>query len=594
MTDTTQALKDVEIDRIACDNIDRLMNVEMRSRVLPRGGKWPMFLMAREAAGMSLVEAAAREFYRPPCRVLLVSGAAVPKHMPVGENDGPIGTVVLCRALKAIGHEVAILTDPIAAEPFRGLLRAYKPGNFDIAVGMSMPLDFRVRKQEQAKRTEERAASMEPSSASPAPAVVNLEPAVNPESRTSSLSTLRENLIREGFLNVKVGSQDKMLVVEYENSIFNQNELDALGVVAGISCMAAPEEFITLRIVTKKRNIKMMSMTVPLNGFRSYLERSVGHQELKDRLILDFNKIDDNNVSFISGDDNSGMFNTSLMLAPGLKTFIGTDFGVFDYLLSLKPELTTQLWKGAAINARWDIPLSWSDSLEDGEPFRNDRKPAQMERLMLFQAVKPLPSLMLNFGAGMVAYKQYGMLNEAVWSPGAGSHQFRVVQGLNEDDVTKRRADLLLGSYRYYYGPLDISLEGTVGKFLSEDVGGKLELKRFWEDTSVSFYYKDTKGADDIKWQAVGIQFSFPLTPRRDMKPVAKLQLRGTELWSYTHETTLIDNNGANTLPSYALAGTPQPSTSLYRSFLNQDRLNESYIKNHLGRLREAWLKYKK
>ncbi len=124
MIEVTQVTQPVEIDRIACDNIDRLMNVEMRSRVLPRGGKWPMFLMAREAAGMSLVEAAAREFYRPPCRVLLVSGAAVPQHMPVGENDGPIGTVVLCRALNAIGHEVAILTDAVAAEPFRGLLRA--------------------------------------------------------------------------------------------------------------------------------------------------------------------------------------------------------------------------------------------------------------------------------------------------------------------------------------------------------------------------------------------------------------------------------------------------------------------------------------
>ena len=70
MIEVTQVPQPVEIDRIACDNIDRLMNVEMRSRVLPRGGKWPMFLMAREAAGMSLVEAAAREFYRPPCRVL--------------------------------------------------------------------------------------------------------------------------------------------------------------------------------------------------------------------------------------------------------------------------------------------------------------------------------------------------------------------------------------------------------------------------------------------------------------------------------------------------------------------------------------------
>jgi hypothetical protein len=112
------------IDTIACENIDRLMNVEMRSRVLPRGAKWPMYLMARDFAGMSLVHAAAREFDRPPAQVLLVSGAAVPGHMPVGENDGPIGTVVLARALVSIGHSVRILTDPVAAEPFRGLLRA--------------------------------------------------------------------------------------------------------------------------------------------------------------------------------------------------------------------------------------------------------------------------------------------------------------------------------------------------------------------------------------------------------------------------------------------------------------------------------------
>jgi hypothetical protein len=110
-------------DAIAFDNIDRLINVEMRSRGLPRGLKWRMFEIAREAAGRSLVASAALEFDRPPARVLLLSGAAVPVHMPVGENDGPIGTVVLARALTRIGHQVRILTDPVAAEPFRGLLR---------------------------------------------------------------------------------------------------------------------------------------------------------------------------------------------------------------------------------------------------------------------------------------------------------------------------------------------------------------------------------------------------------------------------------------------------------------------------------------
>ncbi len=125
MTDPKVGHGHFAMDSIACENIDRLVNVEMRSHgSLPRGLKWPMYLMARDAAGMSLIEAAAREFAGPPARVLLVSGAAVPDHMPVGENDGPIGSVVLAKALTAMGNQVSILTDPVAAEPFRGLLRA--------------------------------------------------------------------------------------------------------------------------------------------------------------------------------------------------------------------------------------------------------------------------------------------------------------------------------------------------------------------------------------------------------------------------------------------------------------------------------------
>lgn len=124
------------VDHIAFENLDRQLNVEMRSRSLPRGAKWTMYLMARERAGMPLVYAAAREFDRPPARVLLVSGAAVPGYMPVGENDGPIGTVVLTRALMAMGHSVRILTDPVAAEPFRGLLRAVQTEAEVLEIGL--------------------------------------------------------------------------------------------------------------------------------------------------------------------------------------------------------------------------------------------------------------------------------------------------------------------------------------------------------------------------------------------------------------------------------------------------------------------------
>lgn len=107
---------------VAGHNIDCLMNVEMRRAGLPRGFKWTMFEIVRAASPEPLVLAAARALDRAPCRVAILTGAAVPEHMPVGENDGPFGSVVLAGALARIGHRVRIFTDPAALPPIDALL----------------------------------------------------------------------------------------------------------------------------------------------------------------------------------------------------------------------------------------------------------------------------------------------------------------------------------------------------------------------------------------------------------------------------------------------------------------------------------------
>ena len=67
--------------------------------------------------------AAARLLDRAPCSIAIVTGAAVPNHMPVGENDGPFGSVVLAAALVKIGHTVTIYTDPDALPPIAMLTK---------------------------------------------------------------------------------------------------------------------------------------------------------------------------------------------------------------------------------------------------------------------------------------------------------------------------------------------------------------------------------------------------------------------------------------------------------------------------------------
>jgi hypothetical protein len=118
-------------------------------------------------------------------------------------------------------------------------------------------------------------------------------------------------------------------------------------------------------------------------------------------------------------------------------------------------------------------------------------------------------------------------------------------------------------------------------------------MKRFFGDTAVSAYYKNTTTEAGKHWQAAGVQLAFPLTPRRDFK-IGPLQVRGTDEFAYSQESTLVsgDRKTTNDVISQSLAVNPQPTAALYRSYYNRDRLSSGYLEQHLDRLREAWLLY--
>lgn len=106
----------------ACENIDRLQSMELQGRALPRGLKAALYELARAVHDEPLVLAAARLLNEGPRHIGIVTGAAVPGHMPVGENDGPLGAVVLTNALVRLGHWVSIYTDNMAAAPLKALI----------------------------------------------------------------------------------------------------------------------------------------------------------------------------------------------------------------------------------------------------------------------------------------------------------------------------------------------------------------------------------------------------------------------------------------------------------------------------------------
>jgi len=65
---------------------------------------------------------ASRLIERPGARIALYTGFVAPKTYPGGENDGPLGTAALARALRRLGARPTVYTDPEVAETTRWLL----------------------------------------------------------------------------------------------------------------------------------------------------------------------------------------------------------------------------------------------------------------------------------------------------------------------------------------------------------------------------------------------------------------------------------------------------------------------------------------
>ncbi|MDA8412729.1 MAG: YjbH domain-containing protein [Desulfobacteraceae bacterium] len=490
----------------------------------------------------------------------------------------------------------------------------HNPGTIDVAFGLTVPLDLRKRSGRAPDMSAAGPVSAAPplpahqpppavpvtaapeapqETAPPAAAGVVATNLVSPET-LENLATLQKKLLAAGFINVRAGQRHTSeLVVEYENTIFNHNELDALGVVAGIVSETAAERFETVHIVIRRKGLRVAVVSAPRAVLRAYLQPGGDPRPPRDSVSFTYDSAITRDTYYYPSEGGFPFPNTSLILSPGLQTYVGTEVGVFDYLLSFRPEIISNLWKGGVAQLRWDIPLAWSGNFDDGQVYRDRRSDPRLDRAMFFQGVNLAPGLLANLGAGQLFHNNYGTLNEVAWSPAEGTHRLRAVQAWSRDQATRRRMEVYLGSYRYLYAPLDLSLEVTGGKYWGQDRGFSLEMKRFFGDTAFSVYYKNTTTEAGKHWQAAGIQFVLPLTPRKDLK-IGPLQVRGADEWGYAQETTLaIGGQKTNDVISQSLAINPQPTPALYRSYYNRDRLGAAYLEEHLDRLREAWLKYR-
>jgi len=402
---------------------------------------------------------------------------------------------------------------------------------------------------------------------------------------------LKDKLMATGLENIDIKEGGESLYLAYENNIFEHNELDALGVVLG-AMVALDVPYEKFDIVVKKSNQMVKKVSGSLSAYKKLIHNfsDLSLKDFRDSITVAAPSSGDGENLTIEN-ANSSYLKTRLRLYPGLITYVGTEYGTFDYLVSLRTALHWNLYKGWDLGVLADFPALASDDLDrDTGRYRSANKGNQLKSIMIHRS-----DVFGNFiniaSAGLFRDYWVGFENltysQGNHTLGVKYAYFRkeevIIPGNIAFEPFTEERYIYIANYSYYHDSWDTLLEVTAGKFFNDDRGFELKAKRYFGDTAVGFFYQN---ADE---DYIGISIEVPLTPRKVED--SYFQVKGKADYQYHLRTTVNDDDGRNTLAPGGLLKASR-EFDIEPNFLNRNRLNSDYVKKHVLRLRDAYMKY--
>jgi hypothetical protein len=398
---------------------------------------------------------------------------------------------------------------------------------------------------------------------------------------------LQKRLVDFGFEDVRVGQYNETIYVECENSIFDQNDLDALGYIIG-TIVNTNSNYNYYSVTLLKNNIQTLSIGGRISHYKEYLSHPTitNRNKVKESLII-AREFDTNKVEFLTQKANSSFFKPRVELSMGVITTVGTEVGVFDYLASLRTNMYTTIYDGLMVSALYESPFIHSSNFDKNRVYGITYRDRLEDRLIsanLHQTVH-YSTLLNTISIGQFYTDYIGVINQTNIASDSGNHTLNLKIGILEEKNSNESREVYLGKYRYFYEPLDLFSEITYGQYWNQDRGVTLQLKRFFGESAIALYYKN------VGTQYLGIQFSIPFTLQKIPKASSFGQIRGKKDFTYSLRTTIKEDDGTNRLkPSGGVI--PEVDFEIENYYLNRDRVNKEYIKENIERMRDSFVKY--
>ena len=94
-------------------------------------------------------------------------------------------------------------------------------------------------------------------------------------SLNSQVIELKQALINDGFENVVVGYNLNTVFVNFENSVFNRNDIDAIGVVLGRIAESVTNESTHFNVQLSKTDLPLIAIQGKVDNYRLFIEKGV-------------------------------------------------------------------------------------------------------------------------------------------------------------------------------------------------------------------------------------------------------------------------------------------------------------------------------
>jgi hypothetical protein len=396
--------------------------------------------------------------------------------------------------------------------------------------------------------------------------------------------SLKAALAADGFENILVGyNQQKQLIIQFENPVFNRNDIDAFGLVLGRIAEHVTEPSVEFTVQLAKYDTPLMSILGQVDNYRAFIN---GEQN-PDLSIQQGAMAIPKGVTWVGlTRANSPYFNPRVTISPALTNTYATELGVIDFSLALRADIDLPLWQGGGVSVSGQIHVANSDDFEKNAAFKRFREHTGIDRAVFYQTFA-LPFGLYNqtqVGYFQETYDYSGIINETAWLSPAGRHKVSANVGYFEYQNYNGNRDYKTMSYQYSWVEQDITFHATAGEFWSKDTGAKIESRFWFGDSYIGLFYENTSV------QKAGVSISIPLSSRKDMAVTRFGQIKGKEAWRHTASTQIGKSENRLVFNQGYIPGT---AISLDRSFFNQGRMSSDYIYANLARLKNAYMEYK-